>query len=221
MWRLKQWLKRIVLSWRNSRAIYEAKKIERKWSAFAKHLPRSADGKMMFHIGCGDINTPGFINIDARPQPHVHIVTTSLFRLKMIPANVADMIYMSHVLEHVSHRDIVSTLREMHRILKDDGVLRVSVPDFDRIIDIYQANERDVTAIEYPLMGGQDYPFNYHYAVFNDAHLRKLMQKSGFQETRTWNPQNCAYHYFDDWASRNVSWGGREFAISLNIEAIK
>jgi predicted SAM-dependent methyltransferase len=173
------------------------------------------------HIGCGDINVPGFINLDARPKPHVHIVTTNLFRLKMIPHNVADMIYMSHVLEHVSHRDIVATLREMHRILKDGGVLRISVPDFDRIIDIYQATERDITAIEQPLMGGQDYPFNYHYAAFNDAHLRKTMLESGFRETRTWDPQNCDHHEFDDWASRNISWGDREFAISLNIEAIK
>jgi predicted SAM-dependent methyltransferase len=221
MWRLKQWLKRIAQSWRRNQARYEAKKIEHKWSALAKRLPRSTDGKTLLHIGCSDINAPGFINLDARSQPHVHIVTTSLFRLKMIPDNVADLIYMSHVLEHVSHRDIIATLREMHRILKDGGVLRISVPDFDRIIDIYQATERDITAIEQPLMGGQDYAFNYHYAVFNDAHLRRTMLKSGFRETRTWDPQNCAYHDFDDWASRNISWGGREFVISVNIEAIK
>ena len=221
MWRLKQWLKRIAQSWRNKRTIYEANKTKRKWSIFAERLPRSPDGKTMLHIGCGDIDAPGFINLDARPQPHVHIVTTNLFRLAMIPDNVADLIYMSHVLEHVSHRDIVSTLREMHRILKNGGVLRVSVPDFDRIIDIYQGNDRDATSIEQPLMGGQDYSFNYHYAVFNDAHLRKHMLNSGFKNTRTWDPNNCEYHDFDDWASRYISYKGREFPISLNIEAIK
>lgn len=214
-------LKRIAQSWRDNRVRHVAKKTEYKWLALAKHLPRTADGKMLLHIGCGDISVPGFINVDARPQPHVHIITTNLFRLTMIPDNVADLIYMSHVLEHVSHRDIIATLREMHRILKDGGVLRISVPDFDRIIDIYQATERDITAIEQPLMGGQDYAFNYHYAVFNDAHLRRTLLKSRFRETKTWDPQNCAYHDFDDWASRNISWGGREFAISLNIEAIK
>lgn len=221
MWRLKQLLKRFAQYWRDNRARHMAKKTEYKWLALAKRLPRTTDGKMLLHIGCGDISVPGFINVDARPQPHVHIVTTNLFRLTMIPDNVADLIYMSHVLEHVSHRDIIATLREMHRILKDGGVLRISVPDFDRIIDIYQATERDITAIEQPLMGGQDYAFNYHYAVFNNAYLRRTMLKSRFRETRTWDPQNCAYHDFDDWASRNISLGGREFAISLNIEAIK
>ena len=221
MWRLKQWLKRIAQSLRDIWARHEAKKIKHKWSALAKRLPRSTDGKMLLHIGCGEINAPGFINLDAMSQPHVHIVTTNLFRLTMIPDNVADLIYMSHVLEHVSHRDIVATLREMHRILKDGGVLRISVPDFDSIIDIYQATACDIKAIEQPLMGGQGHPFNFHYAVFNDAHLRRTMLESGYRETRTWNPEDCDYHDFDDWASRNISRDSREFAISLNIEAIK
>jgi len=221
MWRLKQVLERIAQLWRDSRDSRNAMRTKNKWTGLAKRLPRSTDGKTMLHIGCGDINAPGFINVDARPQPHVHIVTTNLLRLDMIPDNVADLIYMSHVLEHVSHRDIVATLREMRRVLRDDGVLRISVPDFDKIIEIYQANERDVTAVEQPLMGGQDYPFNYHYAVFNEAFLSKAMLKSGFRETKAWDPKSCDNHDFEDWASRNISWGGREFAISLNIEAIK
>lgn len=221
MWRLKQLFKRIAQAWRSKRARREAKKIEHKWSAFAKRLPRSPDGKMLLHIGCGDINASGFINLDARPQPHVHIVTTNLFRLKMIPDNVADLIYMSHVLEHVSHRDVVATLSEMRRILKKGGVLRISVPDFDKIMGIYEANDHDIAAVEGPLMGGQDYPFNYHYAAFNDSHLRKCILKSGFTEAKTWDPTSCAYHDFEDWASTNISWAGREFPISLNIEAIK
>ena len=116
---------------------------------------------------------------------------------------------------------MIATVREMHRLLKTGGVLRISVPDFDKIIDIYQATGHDITAIEQPLMGGQDYPFNYHYATFNDAHLRQAMLKGGFRETGTWDPLHCAYHEFDDWASRKILWSGREFEISLNIEATK
>lgn len=221
MWKLKQLLKRSLNLWRDARAKYVAKKTVYKWSVFSKSLSDYTNGKTMLHIGCGDINVEGFINIDARPQPHVHIVTRNLFRLAMIPDNVADLIYMSHVLEHVSHREINTTLQELRRILKEGGVLRISVPDFDKIIDIYQASGRDVSAIQQPLMGGQDYAFNYHYAVFNDAHLRTAMLRSGFKETRAWDPKNCDNHNFEDWASRNIFWGKSEFAISLNIEAIK
>lgn len=214
-------LKRLVEYFRATAANRRIIKIEREWSIFTKNLPRSTNGQTMLHIGCGDINSPEFINIDARPQAHVHIVTTSLFRLEMIPGNVADLIYMSHVLEHVSHRKIIETLREMRRILKPKGVLRISVPDFDRIIEIYEATNREIRAIEPPLMGAQDYPFNYHYSVFNETRLHEAMLASGFSETRPWDPLACTNHDFEDWASRYISWNGHEFPISLNIEAIK
>jgi predicted SAM-dependent methyltransferase len=109
----------------------------------------------------------------------------------------------------------------MRRILREGGVLRISVPDFEHILAIYEANDRDIAAIEQPLMGGQDYPFNYHYAVFNDAHLRAMAQRSGFRETRSWDPASCDHHDFEDWASMTIPMRGRDFPISLNIEAVK
>ena len=99
--------------------------------------------------------------------------------------------------------------------------MRVSVPDFDHILTLYQATDHDIRAIEQPLMGAQDYAFNYHYMVFNDAHLRKLMLDSGFREARVWNPLDCDHHDFEDWASKKISWKGREYEISLNMEAVK
>lgn len=119
MWRLRQLLRRIVAEWRS-------RQVERRWARHLERLPQGADGKILLHIGCGDIDAPGFVNLDARPQPHVHIVTTNLFKLSMIPDGAVDLIYMSHVLEHVSHLDVVSAMREFRRILRPDGVLRVS-----------------------------------------------------------------------------------------------
>lgn len=221
MWRLRQWLKRLAQKWLTRQAEFRTWRIERQWRARSQRLPRSVEGKVLLHIGCGDINASGFINIDARPQPHVHILTTNLHRLAMIPDNTADLIYMSHVLEHVSHRDMVSTLREMRRMLKTGGVLRISVPDFDHILTIYQATGHDIIPIQQPLMGGQDYPFNFHYTVLNDAYLRKMMMNSGFRETRAWNPHDCENRNFEDWASMKISWDGHDYEISLNIEAVK
>lgn len=214
MWRLRQLLRRIMAEWRS-------RQIGRQWARHLERLPQGADGKILLHIGCGDIDAPGFVNLDARPQPHVHIVTTNLFKLSMIPDGAVDLIYMSHVLEHVSHLDVVSTMREFLRILRPNGVLRVSVPDFDHILTIYQATGNNIAAIEQPLMGGQDYPFNYHYAVFNDAYLRAAMLESGFREARGWDPENCEHHDFEDWASRTIPFDGRDFKISLNLEAVK
>ena len=41
-------------------------------------LPENSDGKVLVHIGCGKKNSPEFINIDAQPFAHVHIVTDDI-----------------------------------------------------------------------------------------------------------------------------------------------
>jgi len=204
----------------------QAKDLRQRWAmrAWSRLLHKhgiSADKPALLHVGCGPINAHGFINIDARPQPHVHIVTRNLFKLWMIPDASADLIYMCHVLEHVGHNDSMSTLREMYRILRPGGVLRISVPDLDLLIAAYQGSGHQIRAIERALMGGQDYRFNFHYAAFNAEHLRNLLLTGGFRTTREWNPLDCEHHDFADWASRPISWNGRDFPVSLNLEGVK
>lgn len=197
-----------------------SKSIRRQlWQRRLARLPLSADGKRLLHVGCGPINSPEFINLDARPMAHVHIVTKDIFTLHVIPDASLDMVYMSHVLEHVSHSRTHQTLGEMARVLKVGGTLRISVPDFDHIVSIYECSGRNITSIVKPLMGGQDYPFNFHFNVFNERSLTQLLEVCGFTHVRQWDPRNCNHHDFDDWASREVEHLGRKFPISLNLEA--
>ena len=192
-----------------------------RWKARLGSYPKTADGKRLLHIGCGDINSPGFINLDARPLPHVHIVSKNIFRLDMIPDDSLDMVYMSHVLEHVPRNQAIEVIREMARVLKPDGVLRISVPDFDHVITIYEASGKQINAIAPALMGGQNYAFNFHYGVFNTEYLANLLAKGGFLRVRPWDPANCDHHDFDDWASKSIYLGDRPFPISLNLEGYK
>ena len=43
----------------------------------------------------------------------------------------------------------------------------------------------------------------------------------GFLEVREWTPGSSELTTFDDWSTRKISINGKEYAISLNIEAIK
>ena len=81
-----------------------------RWSVLAPLLPRTLNGRLLLHINCGGANVSHYVNIDVRPRPHVHITAQRLFNVYMIPADVADMTYLSHVLEHVSHLEQTSTL---------------------------------------------------------------------------------------------------------------
>jgi len=221
MWRLKILFNKIKLNLNYLLGNIRSTLINYLWYKRLRSLPKHPHDKILLHIGCGEINAPYFINIDARPLPHVHIVTTNLKKFKMIPDNAVDFIYMSHILEHISHRDTIDTLNELRRILKPNGTLRISVPDFDKMIHIYQSTNNCMESMEQALMGGQDYPYNYHYAVFNKEHLSNKMRTAGFTNIREWDPNNCEYHDFDDWANGTICWNGREYPISLNLEATK
>jgi predicted SAM-dependent methyltransferase len=184
-------------------------------------LPKNSDGKVLVHIGCGTTNSPEFINIDARPLAHVHIVTSEITSLADFDSGTVDLVYMCHVLEHIKKGDLTKVLLEMKRVLKDGGVLRISVPDFDKLIEVYNASGKDTTAISNQLMGGQDHQYNIHYGIFNQRRLSELLNEAGFREVVSWDPDNCQYHDFKDRASRRMKVDGREIMISLNLEAIK
>ena len=58
-----------------------------------------------------------------------------------LPSNSVEAIYTSHMFEHLSREGAKSFLHEAYRILKTDGVLRVSVPDLKINVEKYLNNE--------------------------------------------------------------------------------
>jgi len=183
--------------------------------------PKDAQGKILLHIGCGKINSPEFINVDAQPYAHVHIVTSDIGHLPDFADGTVDLVYMCHILEHVKGSELKEVLLEMKRVLKEGGVLRLSVPDFDRLVEVYNASGKDIKAISQQLMGGQDHQYNIHYSIFNHQRLSELLREVGFREVVPWDPDNCGHHNFKDRASRKITVQGKQYPISLNLEAVK
>lgn len=183
--------------------------------------PANHDGEVLLHIGCGKVNSPEFTNIDALPYPHVHVVTDNITELPQFADETVDLVYMCHILEHIRMPRLRQVLNEMKRMLKVGGVLRLSVPDFDRLIEVYHEAGGDLDAITKQLMGGQESDYNTHYAVFNHRSLSSLLHEAGFRTVRPWDPSNCRHHDFKDKACKIMRAGDRDVAISLNLEAVK
>ncbi len=183
--------------------------------------PANCGGEVLLHIGCGKVNSPEFINIDALPYPHVHVVTDRITELPQFADETVDLVYMCHILEHIRMPRLGQVLSEMKRMLKVGGVLRLSVPDFDRLIEVYREAGGDLDAITKQLMGGQESDYNTHYAVFNHRSLSAMLREVGFRTVRPWDPSNCRHHDFKDKACKVMKVGEREIAISLNLEAVK
>lgn len=74
-------------------------------SVFSKKEKNVFKEKAVIHIdlGCGGNKRPGCIGVDFRKMEGVDVVQNlSLFPWKVIPDNTADVIYSSHLLEHIN-----------------------------------------------------------------------------------------------------------------------
>jgi predicted SAM-dependent methyltransferase len=181
-------------------------------------LPVNPDGSMLIYLGCGEINMPGYINVDMLPLPHVHYVS-SVSKLPMFSDRSADLLYACHVLEHVPRRDVIKTLMEWRRVVKEGGIVRISVPDFDALLAMRESEDGDVNAILDPLMGSQDHQFDFHFSVYTEDSLSRLLKEAGFDQVRQWDADSVGYAKYGDWSSRCVTRNSHRYFISLNLEA--
>jgi predicted SAM-dependent methyltransferase len=183
--------------------------------------PANSDSKIWLHIGCGEKDYPGFVNIDARPFSHVHIVKDDITELGDFESESVDLVYMCHILEHFRRDELKKVLKEIWRILHHGGILRISVPDFDKLLLVYELSEKNIDAIINQLMGGQDNPYNIHYSVFTEKSLTTILQEAGFNEIQSWSPWHCKEFGVNDRSMRRIDVKGQRYPISLNLDAIK
>ena len=183
-------------------------------------IPRNHDGSVYLHLGCGKINHPAFINVDGIPDSHIHYVR-KIDDLSPFKDDSIDLIYASHCLEHFSHRKVLSVLTEWRRVLKVGGTLRLSVPDFDTLVSMYQDLDNDLTPIMQALCGGQDYKYNFHYTAFNKSYMLMLLQQAGYENIREWRPGTDELTSLDDWSDKFIDGSDGKYPVSLNMEADK
>jgi len=67
-----------------------------------------------------------------------------------------NLIYTSHTLEHLSQDAVNNTLKEIYRILKRRGGLRITVPDIDLTLKHYKEEDRRWFEMRYPVLKGHE-----------------------------------------------------------------
>ena len=182
--------------------------------------PKLEGGKVYLHLGAGRINHSSFVNIDALPAPHIHYLRP-IDDLSMFKDSSVDLIYACHCLEHFSHLKILEVLAEWHRVLDHGGILRLSVPDFDLLLEIYRETGDDLDSILEVLMGAQDYKYNFHMTAFNKKSLAALLTSTGFRQTQEWHPGSSDLTTLNDYSDYKLQINGKSYPISLNLEAVK
>ena len=133
-----------------------------------------------------------------------------------------DLIYASHVLEHVHRHQIVATLFHWAQTLKEGGVLRLAVPDFDAVVRRYQST-KNLPELMGLLYGGQNHPKNNHFVTFDEATLRDSLKRAGLTRVRPWDWRTTEHAEYDDFSQAYLPHMAKQDGIlmSLNLEATK
>jgi SAM-dependent methyltransferase len=84
--------------------------------------------RIVVELGCGRRKRPDAIGVDRVDLPGVDIVTDLENGLAFLPDNSVDEILCRSVLEHVCNLE--NLIRDIVRVLKDDGRARIFVPHF-------------------------------------------------------------------------------------------
>lgn len=182
---------------------------------------------MKLALGCGKKIMPGYIHIDLNDFSHINF-QSPIDDLKMFEDNSVDLIYCSHAFEYFDRIQAVNVLKEWNRVLKVGGILRLAVPDFEALAELY-VEQRDINKIVGPLYGRWPIASRevfYHKTVWDFTSLSIQLVKSGFDEVKRWDWREVfvgELEGFDDYSRAyqpHMDFDkGR--LMSLNVECVK
>jgi predicted SAM-dependent methyltransferase len=180
---------------------------------------------MKLHLGCGKRYIPGFIHIDQAEHEHIDY-NADVKKLDMIQDGSCSLIYASHVLEYFDYYEAIEVLLEWKRKLKKTGILRLSVPDFEKLIIVYELTN-DINKIIGPLFGrmniqSTDSNYFYHKTVYDYPKLMEILSEVGFKNIAKYDWRERIHKDYDDHSQAYFPHMDKEngIMISLNVEAI-
>jgi predicted SAM-dependent methyltransferase len=138
--------------------------------------------------GCGEHPEPGWINSDIKDAPGIDLPCDIREGLPLEDDSL-DYIVSIHALPEIPYTDIVGTLRELRRVLKPGGVLRLALPDLDRGIQAYLNRDEDYFLVpdeDARAIGSkfivQMIWYGYSRTLFTYDFTRELLQNAGFTD---------------------------------------
>jgi len=98
-------------------------------------IKKTKEGLSCLNIGCGGSFHKEWNNLDLFKNEWVNYYDAR----KPLPylENSFDCAYSSHMLEHLSREKAILHIRDIAKVIKKDGVIRIAVPDLEKICEEY------------------------------------------------------------------------------------
>jgi predicted SAM-dependent methyltransferase len=163
------------------------------------------------HLGCGGRVFKNWLNCDINLQSDCYVDLNK--RLPFKDSSV-DYIYSEHVLEHFDYQKGKEIIEECYRVLKPNGIVRISMPDLDFYLE-NMSNEIDPEIQDFIMehkksfIELKDCPSNMntmlnfiinscgHKYVYRAQTFIKLAKELGFKNAMQVEPGRSEYEEFD------------------------
>jgi len=130
---------------------------------------------MKLNLGCGQNIKVGYINLDKNNLPSVDVVHDVEKLPLPFDNDQFDEIRCDNVLEHVEY---IAVLKDLHRILKPTGRLRIRVPHFtsrNNYVDPTHKKRFSISTFEFFVENSpNDYYFDFHFTKVNYRKIKFL-----------------------------------------------
>jgi predicted SAM-dependent methyltransferase len=164
-----------------------------------------------------------YTHVDLANLPNIDIVSD--VRKLPLKDGEASYIFASHVLEYFDRNEGIEVLKEWNRVLCPGGILRVAVPDFATISELYTKEHENLDSLVGPLFGkmGCNGEMIYHKTTYDFHSLRRSLERAGFDNADLYNWRDTEHAHIDDHSQAYIPHMDKEKGrlISLNVEAKK
>jgi len=130
---MRSWVRRSIPG---STAVYEESRLRWKARKTKEQVSQLVDSsrEIRLDIGAGDLKRPGWVSLDI--TDHCDLFW-DLRNGIPFPTGTVDVVYSSHLLEHMPYEAGQQVLQESLRVLKIGGILSICVPNARLYIDAY------------------------------------------------------------------------------------
>jgi len=164
------------------------------WKGKVHRLSSSAEG-LKLHLGCGEHNHPGMLNCEYRATKAADVVM-DCGNLSRFKDKSASIIFSHAFFEHLYKEQQMILLKDIFRVLKDDGMLIfMGIPDFQVIAEYYINQRQGIKRIGDTFDLYHVYRYTHgdpeiapaywlqqlHKSLFDKTYIENLLFKAGFK----------------------------------------
>lgn len=152
---------------------------------------------MKLHLGSGKIKLNGWLNVDldaAEADMHLDLTAPLPFEDQSV-----SYIFNEHFIEHVTREEAGSFLKEAHRVLKVNGIIRLSTPDLKYLaISYLSKNINEWGELWQPanpcLFMNEGMRFWGHHFLYDAEELVRTLLEVGYSSVRFVNWGESSIH---------------------------